>query len=134
MVQGDTLIYGICESVDGEKDPHCLMLTFRIIEVLSQLFPDPSDALAGFAHELFEILGCYFPIHFTHVSFLHDNLLCYINELSYTIQMSVENCNIYLIKFKLSIQFFFRTNEYQVEFLSGPLNQMSVIIVFLSTY
>ncbi|KAB2079049.1 hypothetical protein ES319_A06G205300v1 [Gossypium barbadense] len=63
---GDTLIYGICESVDGEKDPHCLMLTFHIIEVLSRLFPDPSDALAGFAHELFEILGCYFPIHFTH--------------------------------------------------------------------
>ncbi|XP_022723670.1 MMS19 nucleotide excision repair protein homolog isoform X2 [Durio zibethinus] len=29
---GDNLIYGICEAVDGEKDPHCLMLTFHIIE------------------------------------------------------------------------------------------------------
>ncbi|GMI72401.1 homolog of yeast MET18 [Hibiscus trionum] len=63
---GETLICGICESVDGEKDPHCLMLTFHIIEVLSRLFPDPSGALADVADGLFEILGCYFPIHFTH--------------------------------------------------------------------
>ncbi|XVE88815.1 hypothetical protein DITRI_Ditri19aG0098700 [Diplodiscus trichospermus] len=63
---GDNLIYGICEAVDGEKDPHCLVLTFHIIEVLSRLFPDPVGPLASFAHDLFEILGCYFPIHFTH--------------------------------------------------------------------
>ncbi|KAK8503384.1 hypothetical protein V6N12_034779 [Hibiscus sabdariffa] len=62
---GDTLMYGICESVDREKDPHCLMLTFHIIEVLSRLFTDPSGA-PDFSHELFEILSCYFPIHFTH--------------------------------------------------------------------
>ncbi|XWS20223.1 hypothetical protein CRYUN_Cryun31cG0081600 [Craigia yunnanensis] len=63
---GDNLIYGICEAVDGEKDPHCLMLTFHIIEVLSRLFPDPCGSLASFGQDLFEILGCYFPIHFTH--------------------------------------------------------------------
>ncbi|XWS18947.1 hypothetical protein CRYUN_Cryun32bG0088600 [Craigia yunnanensis] len=63
---GDNLIYGICEAVDGEKDPHCLMLTFHIIAVLSRLFPDPCGPLASFAHDLFEILGSYFPIHFTH--------------------------------------------------------------------
>ncbi|XVE52023.1 hypothetical protein DITRI_Ditri02bG0087100 [Diplodiscus trichospermus] len=62
----DNLIYGICEAVDGEKDPHCLMLTFHIIEVLSQLFPDPCGRLASFGRDLFEILSCYFPIHFTH--------------------------------------------------------------------
>ncbi|KAB1218501.1 hypothetical protein CJ030_MR3G026381 [Morella rubra] len=63
---GDELVYGICEAIDSEKDPQCLMLTFHIIEVLVRLFPDPSGPLASFAGELFEILGCYFPIHFTH--------------------------------------------------------------------
>ncbi|XVF74504.1 hypothetical protein PTKIN_Ptkin13bG0115700 [Pterospermum kingtungense] len=63
---GDNFIYGICEAVVEEKDPHCLMLTFHIIEVLPRLFPDPCGPLASFAHELFEILECYFPIHFTH--------------------------------------------------------------------
>ncbi|XVF24899.1 hypothetical protein REPUB_Repub13aG0167500 [Reevesia pubescens] len=63
---GDDIICGLCEAVDGEKDPHCLMLTFHIIEVLSRLFPDPCGSLTSFAHDLSEILGCYFPIHFTH--------------------------------------------------------------------
>ncbi|KAL4625999.1 hypothetical protein ACB092_05G064500 [Castanea dentata] len=63
---GDELIYGICEAVDSEKDPQCLMLTFHIVEVLVQLFPDTSGPFASFAGDLFEILSCYFPIHFTH--------------------------------------------------------------------
>ncbi|KAI3915371.1 hypothetical protein MKX01_035630 [Papaver californicum] len=63
---GDDLLYGICEAIDEEMDPHCLMITFHLVEVLAQLFPDPSGPLAGFAEELFEILGRYFPIHFTH--------------------------------------------------------------------
>ncbi|OMO70965.1 Armadillo-like helical, partial [Corchorus capsularis] len=76
---GDDLIYGICEAVDGEKDPYCLMLTFHIIEILPRLFPDPSGPLASFANDLFDILGCYFPIHFTHpkdtdVSIKRDDL------------------------------------------------------------
>ncbi|KAL5757752.1 hypothetical protein ACOSP7_020363 [Xanthoceras sorbifolium] len=61
---GEDLLYAVCEGIDGEKDPHCLMLTFHIVEVVARLFPD--DLLANFAGELFEILGCYFPIHFTH--------------------------------------------------------------------
>ncbi|KAK6914821.1 MMS19, C-terminal [Dillenia turbinata] len=63
---GDDLVYGICEAVDGEKDPQCLMLTFHIIEILAKLFPDPCGPVANFAGDLFDILGCYFPIHFTH--------------------------------------------------------------------
>ncbi|XP_059645093.1 MMS19 nucleotide excision repair protein homolog [Cornus florida] len=63
---GDNLVYGICEAIDGEKDPQCLMLTFHIVEGLAQLFPDPLGPLASFAGDLFDILGCYFPIHFTH--------------------------------------------------------------------
>lgn len=57
------------------------MITFRIVELLARIFPDPSGPLASFAEELFEILGSYFPIHFTHVrqlnaSFLLLCLLC----------------------------------------------------------
>ncbi|XP_059595466.1 MMS19 nucleotide excision repair protein homolog isoform X3 [Vitis vinifera] len=63
---GDDLVYGICGAIDGEKDPRCLMLTFHIVEILARLFPDPSGPLASFAGDLFDILGCYFPIHFTH--------------------------------------------------------------------
>ena len=47
------------------------MLTFHIVEVLVQLFPDTSGPFASFAGDLFEILSCYFPIHFTHVSRMH---------------------------------------------------------------
>ncbi|CAA2933443.1 MMS19 nucleotide excision repair homolog isoform X1 [Olea europaea subsp. europaea] len=63
---GDNLIYGICEAIDGERDPQCLMLSFRIVQILAGLFPGPSGPLADFAGDLFGILGCYFPIHFTH--------------------------------------------------------------------
>ncbi|XP_015572860.1 MMS19 nucleotide excision repair protein homolog isoform X1 [Ricinus communis] len=63
---GEDLIYGICEAIDGEKDPQCLMLTFHIVEVLGKLFPDPSGPFSSFAGDIFSILGCYFPIHFTH--------------------------------------------------------------------
>ncbi|PIN26041.1 DNA repair/transcription protein Mms19 [Handroanthus impetiginosus] len=63
---GDNLVYGICEAIDGEKDPECLLLVFRIVENLARLYPGPSGPLANFSEDLFEILGCYFPIHFTH--------------------------------------------------------------------
>ncbi|XP_027770955.1 MMS19 nucleotide excision repair protein homolog isoform X2 [Solanum pennellii] len=63
---GDDLVYGICEAIDGEKDPQCLMLIFHIVELLAQLFPGASGPLENFAGDLFEILECYFPIHFTH--------------------------------------------------------------------
>lgn len=78
MFQGDNLIYGICEAIDGERDPQCLMLSFRIVQILAGLFPGPSGPLADFAGDLFGILGCYFPIHFTHVRSLNSstNLLC----------------------------------------------------------
>ncbi|KAF4399204.1 hypothetical protein G4B88_022287 [Cannabis sativa] len=62
----ELLLYGICEAVDGEKDPHCLLLAFHIICAVIQLFPDPNGQLANFSGELFETLNSYFPIHFTH--------------------------------------------------------------------
>ncbi|XP_048327922.1 MMS19 nucleotide excision repair protein homolog isoform X2 [Ziziphus jujuba] len=63
---GENLIYGICEAVDGEKDPYCLLRAFHIIEALVQLFPDPSGPLASYCGDISENLGLYFPIHFTH--------------------------------------------------------------------
>ncbi|XP_073264170.1 MMS19 nucleotide excision repair protein homolog isoform X2 [Populus alba] len=63
---GDDLIYGICEAIDGEKDPQCLMLAFHIMEVLVRVFPDPCGPIESFASDLFGILSSYFPIHFTH--------------------------------------------------------------------
>ncbi|XP_010534209.1 PREDICTED: MMS19 nucleotide excision repair protein homolog isoform X2 [Tarenaya hassleriana] len=63
---GDMLVYGTCEAIDGEKDPQCLMIAFHIIELLAQLFPDPSGPVASNAADLFDVMGCYFPLHFTH--------------------------------------------------------------------
>lgn len=75
VIQDVDLVYGICEAIDGEKDPQCLMLTFHIVELVAKLFPDPTGTLASSSSDLFEFLGCYFPIHFTHVSSLHASPL-----------------------------------------------------------
>ncbi|XP_062097973.1 MMS19 nucleotide excision repair protein homolog isoform X2 [Humulus lupulus] len=64
--EDELLLYGTCEDVDGEKDPHCLLLAFDIIRALIRLFPDPNGSLENFSGELFETLSSYFPIHFTH--------------------------------------------------------------------
>lgn len=64
----DDFIHGTCEAIDAEKDPQCLMLTFRIVADLARIFPDPFGPLAGFAEDLFDVLGRYFPVHYTHPS------------------------------------------------------------------
>lgn len=69
------LLYGICEAIDEEKDPDCLVLVFHIIESLAKLYPDLSGPLSKYAQDLFEILGSYFPIHFTHVRYLDSTLI-----------------------------------------------------------
>ncbi|KAL9264214.1 MMS19 nucleotide excision repair protein-like protein [Drosera capensis] len=63
---GDHLVYGVCQAIEGEKDPHCLMHIFRIVKVLAGIFPDPDGPVANVAEEIFDTLGCYFPIHNTH--------------------------------------------------------------------
>ncbi|GAB4850294.1 hypothetical protein Ancab_029593 [Ancistrocladus abbreviatus] len=63
---GDHLVYGVCAAIDGEKDPQCLMLAFHIVEVLAGLFPNPAGPIASIAEDLFDILGRYFPVHYTH--------------------------------------------------------------------
>ncbi|KAG0541835.1 hypothetical protein BDA96_02G051600 [Sorghum bicolor] len=59
-------LYGICEAIDEEKDPECLMLSFHVVEVVMKLFPDSSGLAAQFAGDVFEILSKYFPVYFTH--------------------------------------------------------------------
>ncbi|KAF9613791.1 hypothetical protein IFM89_011515 [Coptis chinensis] len=44
---GDDFISGICEAIDGEKDPQCLMLTFHLVADIARIFPDPFGPLAG---------------------------------------------------------------------------------------
>ena len=75
--QDDSFVYGICEAIDGEKDPQCLMITFHIVNVLSRLFPDPAGPVASYAEDLFEILGRYFPIHFTHVRLMKTRFILF---------------------------------------------------------
>ncbi|PRW58456.1 MMS19 nucleotide excision repair-like protein isoform X2 [Chlorella sorokiniana] len=66
----DLLEYSI-SSVDGEKDPRCLLLSFDAIQALLALYHrQPEEALCRerleeSAEELFEVLACYFPVTFT---------------------------------------------------------------------
>jgi hypothetical protein len=70
----------MCEAIDGEKDPQCLMIVFHLVELLAPLFPSPSGPLASDASDLFEVIGCYFPLHFTHVSLKPILfMMCYID-------------------------------------------------------
>ncbi|KAK9066209.1 hypothetical protein SSX86_013530 [Deinandra increscens subsp. villosa] len=66
MTMEDEFVYVICEAIDGEKDPQCLLLTFRLVEILARLYPESSNSFSSYAEDLFNILGSYFPIHFTH--------------------------------------------------------------------
>ncbi|CAH2044832.1 unnamed protein product [Thlaspi arvense] len=66
MSMGDLIVYAACEAIDGEKDPQCLLVAFHIVELLAELFPSPSGPVASGASDLFDIFGCYFPLHFTH--------------------------------------------------------------------
>ncbi|KAG6490873.1 hypothetical protein ZIOFF_052203 [Zingiber officinale] len=66
FITGDDLVYGICEAIDEEKDPRCLMLNFHLVEILGHLYPDPSGPMASFAQDIFDILSRYYPIYFTH--------------------------------------------------------------------
>ncbi|GJY16789.1 MMS19 nucleotide excision repair protein homolog isoform X1 [Tanacetum coccineum] len=62
----DDFIYVICEAIDAEKDPQCLLITFHLVELVALKYPESSEALTSYAEDLFNILGSYFPIHFTH--------------------------------------------------------------------
>ncbi|KAG0566152.1 hypothetical protein KC19_7G042200 [Ceratodon purpureus] len=62
-LEGD-LVFGIVAAVEEEKDPRCLLLAFRIIQLLARLYPDPNGPIASCADELFDVVSRYFPISF----------------------------------------------------------------------
>ncbi|KAJ4951961.1 hypothetical protein NE237_028793 [Protea cynaroides] len=90
---GDVLVYGICEAIDGEKDPRCLMVTFHLVEILAQVFPDPSGPLAHYAADSFEILSSYFPVHFTHPK--SDDLYVKRDDLSKALMLAFSSTPFY---------------------------------------
>ncbi|KAK3126515.1 hypothetical protein QOZ80_7AG0557780 [Eleusine coracana subsp. coracana] len=65
-MDGEQLMYGICEAIDEEKDPECLKLSFHVVDVVMKLFSDPSGLAEQFSNEVFELLSKYFPVYFTH--------------------------------------------------------------------
>lgn len=56
-------IFIFLQSVDGEKDPRCLLLVFDLFVFLNQNLDT-----SGYEEELFEIVSCYFPIMYNPVS------------------------------------------------------------------
>lgn len=67
MQEGD-LIFGVIAAIEEEKDPRCLLLAFRIIQILGRLYPDPDGPIAECADEVFDVVSRYFPISFKPVS------------------------------------------------------------------
>ncbi|KAM0734168.1 MMS19 nucleotide excision repair protein [Formica fusca] len=56
---GSDLVYGIINSIDGERDPNNLMLLFNVLPHFIKKFP-----LGHLAEEMFEVMACYFPVDF----------------------------------------------------------------------
>lgn len=66
----DLLEYTIA-SIDGEKDPRCLLEGFSVVQALLELYKQQPEAsihvgkLEDATEELFDVLSCYFPVSFT---------------------------------------------------------------------
>lgn len=57
---GGDFMYGLINSIDGERDPRNLDFIFTFMPDLIKHF-----SLLHLAEEMFEIFACYFPIDFT---------------------------------------------------------------------
>ena len=55
---------GCIAAVDGEKDPRCLGLAFRLWPRLASLFPPDGAAMLACAEEMHDVMACYFPLVF----------------------------------------------------------------------
>jgi hypothetical protein len=55
---------GCIAAVDGEKDPRCLGLAFRLWPRLACLFPPDGAAMRACAEEMHDVMACYFPLVF----------------------------------------------------------------------
>lgn len=65
-------------------------MAFHIVELAMRLFPDLCGPPDGSVGEIFDILGRYFPIHFTHVSFVSTvlRILVCLNILGFSLKGS----------------------------------------------
>jgi hypothetical protein len=66
---GGDFLEGLVAAIDGEKDPRCLLLAFRLVEIVPTTyengrFPGGEAHLKEAAEELFEVIAVYFPISF----------------------------------------------------------------------
>lgn len=59
---GPDLIYGIINTIDGERGPKNLTLIFTILPHFMKEFP-----LGHLTEEMFEVISCYFPVDFNSV-------------------------------------------------------------------
>ena len=50
------------ESMEGEKDPRCLLICLRIVKLVLRNW---GDSLQELAESVFDVTGCYFPVTFT---------------------------------------------------------------------
>ncbi|EGD73309.1 hypothetical protein PTSG_05025 [Salpingoeca rosetta] len=57
---GEEFVGGFLQQFDGEKDPRCLVLVFRLVPFVASTFP-----ISRYVDDLFEASSCYFPITFT---------------------------------------------------------------------
>ncbi|CAG2164351.1 unnamed protein product, partial [Oppiella nova] len=57
---GPQFIYGLIQLIEGERDPRCLLVVFRLVNsVVETLDLDP------YTEDVFEVISCYFPVLFT---------------------------------------------------------------------
>lgn len=57
----------IITAVDGEKDPRCLLVAFRLVSGVTRLFSGEKNKFLELSEELFDVVSAYFPISFTPV-------------------------------------------------------------------
>jgi DNA repair/transcription protein MET18/MMS19 len=56
---GADFVYGVIQSIDGERDPRNLLFLFEFMPRFIEKYP-----LKSFTEEMFEVFSCYFPIDF----------------------------------------------------------------------
>lgn len=63
VAQGPAFVSGFIESMEGEKDPRCLVVCLRTAATILGAFDSVLDD--DLIEELFDVTACYFPITFT---------------------------------------------------------------------
>ena len=65
---GEDFIEPLIESIDGEKDPRCLLSIFNLLQFI---LINMHEHATSYAQRLFDVTSCYFPITFTSRSSEH---------------------------------------------------------------